>query len=267
MRRQCALLGLSRSRIYYTPVAQTEGDSLCMRRMDELYTESPFYGSRKLVACLRREGFDVNRKRIQRLMHLLGLQAIYQKPRTSISNKAHKKYPYLLSNLVITRPDHVWSADITYIRLRCGFVYLTAIIDWYSRYVLAAKISTTLDMDFCLEALDESLIYAKPEIFNTDQGCQFTSDEFTGRLMQSGIRISMDGKGRALDNIFVERLWRSVKYEEVYTKDYENVAEARSELGRYFLFYNNKRPHQSLNYKTPAEVYGRAQQGQSTILF
>jgi len=238
-----------------------------MRRIDELFTESPFYGSRRMVACLRREGYDVNRKRVQRLMHLMGIEAIYQKPRTTIRDDQSEIYPYLLRGVSIDKPDQVWSTDITYIRLRSGFVYLVAILDWYSRYVLSWVLSTTLDADFCVEALQAALAAGRrPDIFNTDQGSQFTSKEFTGVLKAAEIRISMDGKGRAFDNIFVERLWRSVKYEEVYLKDYEGVKDASRNLGSYWRFYNEQRPHQALDYKTPSEVYKGDQQGVSIFL-
>ena len=227
-----------------------------MRRLDELYTQWPFYGSRKLTAQLNVEGWGVERKRIQRLMRLMGIEAIYAKPRTTKSTPEHRKYPYLLRGLTITRPDQVWATDITYIRLRQGFVYLVAVMDWFSRYVLSWRLSNTLDTSFCIEALQEALQRAgPPAIFNTDQGSQFTSTDFTGCLTAAGIDISMDGRGRAVDNIFVERLWRSVKYEEVYLKDYRTVPEATSGLGDYFSFYDNVRLHQALDYRTPAAVY------------
>lgn len=226
-----------------------------MRLIDEQFTQTPFYGTRRLCVALREKGHIVNRKKMRRLMQEMGLEAIYPKPHLSIGNKEHKKYPYLLRNLNIERPGQVWSEDITYIRLEKGFGYLTAIIDWFSRYVLSWRLSNLLDTDFCLEALDEALGKGRPEIFNTDQGVQFTSLEFTRLLEEQGIAISMDGKGRALDNIFVERLWRSVKYEEVYLKDYKTMGEAQEGLKRYFEYYNLKRPHQSLNYRKPYEVH------------
>ena len=228
-----------------------------MRLIDEEYTKHPFYGSRKLTAWLKRQGYTVNRKRVSRLMRLMEIEAIYPKPQLSNPLKEHQKYPYLLQGLAINRPDYVWAADITYVRLRSGFVYLVAIIDWYSRYLLSSEVSITLEKEFCISSLERALQRSKPEIFNTDQGVQFTNNEFTGQLEQNGIAISMDGRGRALDNIFVERLWRSVKYEEVYINDYQTVRDAVFKLSEYFKFYNNERPHQSLDYQTPFEVYTR----------
>lgn len=226
-----------------------------MRLIDEQFTQTPFYGTRRLCAVLQEKGHIVNRKKMRRLMQEMGLEAIYPKPNLSMGNKIHKKYPYLLRGYAINRPGQVWSEDITYIRLEKGFGYLTAIIDWFSRYVLSWRLSNLLDTDFCLEALEEALRKGCPEIFNTDQGVQFTSHEFTRHLEDKGIAISMDGKGRALDNVFVERLWRSVKYEEVYLKDYKTMREAQEGLQKYFEFYNLKRPHQSLDYKKPHEVH------------
>jgi len=226
-----------------------------MRLIDEEYTRHPFYGTRRLTAWLRREGHKVNIKRVRRLMREMGIEAIYQKPNLSKAFPGHKKYPYLLKNTTIDHPDQVWSTDITYIRMKHGFIYLTAIMDWFSRYVLSFEISTTLDTGFCLDALEKALNISKPEIFNTDQGSQFTSEAFTGCLKSNNITISMDGRGRAFDNIFVERLWRSVKYEEVYLNDYEMVKDAVAGLFRYFEFYNNERVHQALEYQTPNEVY------------
>jgi len=227
-----------------------------MRRIDEVYTEWPFYGSRKITEHLNVEGWEVDRKRIRRLMRLMGIEAIYPKPRTTKSSPEHRKYPYLLRGLKIAHPDHVWATDITYIRLRQGFVYLVAVMDWFSRYVLSWRLSNTLDSSFCVEALQAALQRAgPPAIFNTDQGSQFTSTDFTDCLTASGIDISMDGRGRAVDNIMVERLWRSVKYEEVYLKDYRTMSEAASNLGEYFSFYDNVRLHQALDYQTPAAVY------------
>jgi len=226
-----------------------------MRRIDELYTAFPFYGSRKLTDTLKREGHAINRKRIQRLMRLMGLEAIYPKPKTSLSHSDHKIYPYLLRNVDIARPNHVWSTDITYIPMIGGFMYLVAIMDWYSRYVLSWSISNTLDTEFCMETLREALNHAKPQIFNSDQGVQFTSSSFTQILLDQKIQISMDGKGRALDNVFVERLWRSVKYENIYLMDYRNGLQLHQGLEKYFDFYNQQRPHQSLNSSTPREVY------------
>jgi putative transposase len=251
VRRQCALLGVNRSGLYYAPAGPSAGDLLVMRRIDEQYTRTPFYGSRRMAVSLA-----VNRKRVQRLMQQMGLEAIYPKPRLSANDLQHKVYPYLLRGVVVASPDQVWSTDITYIRLRAGFMYLVAILDWFSRYVLAWRLSNTLDVAFCLAALEESLSgRRRPGIFNSDQGAQFTSQDFTDRLEQEAIRVSMDGRGRVFDNIFIERLWRSVKYEEVYLKDYEGGPEARHGLGQYFRFYNQQRPHQSLGYQTPAAVY------------
>jgi putative transposase len=255
VRRQCELLGLNRSACYYEPVSESAANLKLMRCIDEQYLRTPFYGSRRMTAWLQVAGHAVNRKRVQRLMRQMGLEAIYPKPRTTIAGSGHKVYPYLLRNVAVTRPDQVWSADITYVPLKTGFLYLMAILDWYSRYVLAWRLSNSLDADFCLDALDEALSGGRPEIFNTDQGVQFTSQEFTGRLEAAGVSISMDGKGRALDNVFVERLWRSVKYEEVYLHDYTTGAECRTGVAKYLSFYCEERLHQSLQYRTPAEVY------------
>lgn len=253
--RQCELLGLARSSLYYEPQGNDPYNELLMRLIDEQYTRTPFYGVRRMTAWLRNTGHLVNHKRVARLMDLMGLEAIYPKPRTSKGHPGHKKYPYLLKGLEIVHPNQVWATDITYIRMKRGFIYLMAIMDWFSRYVLSWEISITLDTGFCLVALDRALEIARPEIFNSDQGSQFTSDDFTNRLEDRGIRISMDGRGRYLDNIFVERLWRSVKYEEVYLNDYHEVREAKNRLGQYFQFYNSERLHQSLGYHVPAEVY------------
>ena len=250
--RQCELLGLPRSTCYYKPVGESLENLTLMRRIDQLYLKWPFYGSRKMSREL-----GANRKRIGRLMRLMGIEAIYPKKRTTWPKAGHQIYPYLLRNLTIARADHVWSTDITYIPMRHGFLYLAAVMDWYSRYVLSWRLSNTLDGAFCLEALDEALAGGRPEIFNTDQGSQFTSDLFTGRLKECGIAISMDGRGRAIDNVFIERLWRSVKYEEVYRKDYADGWEAEDSLASYFDFYCHERIHQALDYRTPAEVYGR----------
>jgi putative transposase len=253
--RQCELLGLARSSRYYRPRQVTGLDLELMRIIDEQYTLTPFYGIRRMTACLHQQGHSVNRKRVQRLMRLMGLEAIYPKPRLSKKDDQHKVFPYLLRGLAIERPNQVWASDITYIRLRRGFVYLVAVMDWFSRYVLSWSISVTMDVHFCLEALGNALEKGKPEIFNTDQGAQFTSREFTGLVQQAGARISMDGKGRVFDNIFVERLWRSVKYEEVYIKDYADVLACIEGLRGWFLLYNNQRPHQALGYRTPSQVY------------
>jgi len=253
--RQCELLGLSRSAYYYAPRGESYFNLMLMRLIDEQYTRTPFYGVERMTAWLRRQGYEVNPKRVRRLMRLMDLEPIYPKPRLSTAKKGHKKYPYLLNGLVIDRPDHIWCADITYIRLALGFVYLVAIMDWFSRYVLNWELSIVLEKEFCLKALDNALKISKPDIFNTDQGVQFTSLEFTGRLEAESIRISMDGRGRVFDNIFVERLWRTVKYEEVYPKNYQTVREAKTELAKYFHFYNTERLHESLGYRTPYEVY------------
>jgi putative transposase len=227
-----------------------------MRRIDELHLKYPFYGSRKLADALRREGREVNRKRVQRLMRVMGLEAMAPKPKTSERHPEHVVYPYLLRGLAISRVNQVWATDITYIPMKTGFVYLVAIMDWYSRRVLSWRLSNTLDSSFCVEALEEALSrFSTPEIFNTDQGAQFTADAFTRPLRERGIAISMDGKGRCLDNVFVERLWRSLKYEEVYLHAYDDMAQARDGLGRYLGFYNDERPHQSLGYQTPAAFY------------
>ena len=253
---QCRLLKVARSTLYYQPAPVDPDDLALMRRMDELYTASPFYGSRRMVAVLRRDGWTVNRKRVRRLMRVMGLEAIYQKPNTSKAHPEHKVYPYLLRDLVIERPNQVWCADITYIPMAKGFVYLVAVMDWFSRRVLAWRVSITMEADFCVEALQDALArYGKPEIFNTDQGVQFTSADFVAVLESRGIRISMDGKGRFLDNIFIERLWRSLKYEEVFIKAYGSVMEARRGIGGWLSFYDEERPHQALGYRTPRGVF------------
>jgi putative transposase len=259
VRRQCDLLALARSGLYYEPQGESPENLALMHLLDEAYTAWPFYGVRKMTAHLAREGQAVNVKRVRRLMRLMGLEAIYPRKRLSVPGEGHKRYPYLLRGVEIVRPDQVWSADITYIRLRRGFLYLAAILDWYSRYVLSWTLSSSLDAAFCVWALEEALARGRPEVFNTDQGVQFTSEGFTGILESRGIAISMDGRGRVFDNIFSERLWRTVKYEEVYLKDYADPREAREGLRAYFRFYNEQRPHQALDYRTPAEVYeGRA---------
>jgi len=255
IRRQCQLIGLNRATYYTQPAGETSFNLRLMRVIDEQYLRTPFYGYPKMTAELRRQGYVVNRKRVARLMQLMGLQAVF--PRRSLTQPApgHTIYPYLLRGLAITYPNQVWSADITYIPMALGFMYLVAILDWYSRYVLAWRLSNTLEGAFCLVALDEALQHGHPTIFNTDQGAQFTAQAFTDRLTDAGICISMDGRGRALDNIFVERLWRSVKYEDIYLKDYAAVPALAIGLHDYFRFYNHDRPHQSLNYRVPAEVY------------
>jgi putative transposase len=255
VRRQCELLGLNRSTLYYTPATETEFNLQLMRLIDEQYTRTPFYGWPRMTAHLHRLGYEVNHKRIQRLMQKMGLQAIYPKPRTTVTAREHKTYPYLLRDVEISRPNQVWSADITYVPLLKGFMYLVAIIDWFSRYVLAWRLSNTLDGEFCLLALQRALSLGQPGIFNTDQGVQFTAAAFTSTLEAEGIRISMDGRGRAFDNIFVERLWRSVKYEDIYLKEYATVPALDTGVDSYFGFYNLERPHQSLSYRTPAEVH------------
>lgn len=251
LRRQCELLGLARGSWYYEPAGETKQNLKLMRRIDELYLQRPYFGSRRVGDELK-----VNRKRVQRLMRLMGLEAIYPKPRTTLRNADHKIYPYLLRNLEIIRPNQVWSTDITYIPMQSGFLYLTAVLDWYSRYVLAWRLSNSLDSTFCIEALEEALVGGQPEIFNTDQGVQFTSVAFTSCLASRGVAISMDGRGRALDNVFIERLWRTVKYEEVYLKDYEDAWQAETSLREYFEFYCHGRRHQGLEKRTPAEVHG-----------
>jgi len=255
LRRQCELLGLNRSTLYYTPRGASELNLDVMRLIDEQYTRTPFYGWLRMTAYLCRQGLQVNHKRVQRLMRLMGLEAIYRKPKTTQVDGRATIYPYLLRDLPITHANQVWSSDVTYIRMAHGFMYLVAIIDWFSRYVLTWQLSNTLDGRFCLDALRSALRLGQPAIFNTDQGVQYTAHEFTHTLEATGVRVSMDGRGRALDNIFVERLWRSVKYEDVYLRDYQTVRELDAGLGRYFRFYNQERPHQSLGYRTPAEVH------------
>lgn len=254
VRRQCELIDLHRSTYYYAPVGDSEFNLHLMRLIDEQYLKTPFYGWPRMTAYLRREGYAVNHKRVQRLMRVMDLQAIHPKRKTSMAGKGHKIYPYLLRGLAVVQPNQVWSADITYIPMRYGFMYLVAILDWFSRYVLAWQLSNTLDGLFCLEALQQALLLGQPDIFNTDQGVQFTALRFIACLQAAGARISMDGRGRVFDNIFIERLWRSVKYEDVYLKDYALVPELNTGLGDYFRFYNHDRPHQSLDYRTPAEV-------------
>ena len=254
--RQCEILELARSTAYYTPKPTSPEDLALMRRMDELHLDYPFAGSRMLRDLLKNEGRPVGRKRVRRLMRQMGIEALYRKPNTSRRHAAHPIYPYLLHHLSIKQSNHVWATDITYIPMRRGFVYLVAIVDWYSRRVLAWRLSNTLTTDFCIEALQEALLrYGVPEIFNTDQGSQFTSVEFTGVLKENGIRISMDGKGCWRDNVFVERLWRTIKYEEVYLKAYDSVSQAKASLGQFITFYNSRRPHQTFAGKTPDMIY------------
>lgn len=261
--RQCQILRLARSTAYYTPEPTSPADLALMHRIDELHLDYPFAGSRMLRDMLCREGHPIGRKHVRTLMKKMGIEALYRKPNTSRKHAAHPIYPYLLRNLTIDRSNQVWATDITYIPMRRGFVYLVAIVDWYSRRVLAWRLSNTLTTDFCIDALQEAIArYGQPDIFNTDQGSQFTSAEFTGVLRENGIRISMDGKGCWRDNIFVERLWRTIKYEEVYLKAYDSVSAAKASLGIYLGFYNTRRPHQSLDGKTPDAIYfaGLAQQ-------
>jgi len=256
LRQQCKLLELHRSNLYYVEAQEREENLDLMRLLDEEYTRHPFKGVLRMKAYLDDLGRRVNIKRIRRFLRLMGLEAIYPKKNLSQSNPAHKKYPYLLKDLVIEKPNQVWCTDITYVRLAQGFMYLVAVMDWYSRYVLSWRLSNSLDSSFCIEALEDALMmYGFPEIFNSDQGVQFTSEAFTGLLLANDIKISMDAKGRAFDNIFIERLWRSVKYEEVYLKEYFSAKEAKMGLDGYFKFYNYERHHQALDYKKPAEVY------------
>mgnify|MGYP002784079004 FL=1 len=260
--RQCELLEISRSSYYYEPCSESPENLALMRQIDEQYLETPFYGSRRMTAYLQAAGHPVNHKRIQRLMRLMGLEALYQKPRTTIPNKEHIVYPYLLRNVPIERANHVWSTDITYVPMHRGFLYLTAVIDWYSRFVLSWRLSNSMDGSFCREALLEALErYGTPEIFNTDQGAQFTSPQFTSILLSHNVRISMDGCGRALDNVFCERLWRSVKYECLYLRVLESVPEVREALIWYFDLHNNRKPHQALKYKTPKTVFENERTG------
>lgn len=266
--RQCKLLELNRSTWYYEPATETAENLELMQRIDELYLKMPFLGSRRIAAKLSQPGCEINRKRVQRLMRIMGLEAIHPKPRTSQSSPEHKIYPYLLRNLAVTRPNQVWCADITYIPMPTGFMYLVAIMDWYSRYVIGWRLSNTLDARFCLETLEDALIMNQPTIFNTDQGVQFTARGFTKRLEDAEVAVSMDGRGRFVDNIFIERLWRSLKYEDVYIKEYATVPALEIGLTHYFDLYNYERPHQTLGYATPAECYfsgtslGRGKHGQ-----
>jgi putative transposase len=256
MRRQCEILGVNRSSLYYENVGPNAEELELMRRIDELHLEFPFYGSRSIARELRAQGLVANRKRVQRLMRVMDIEAIAPKPNTSRREPEHPVYPYLLRGLTIDRPNQVWAADITYIPLAHGFAYLVAVMDWYSRRVLSWRLSNTFDSAFCVEALEEALSrFGQPEIFNTDQGSQFTAEAFTSVLLARGVKISMDGKGRCIDNVFVERLWRSLKYEEVYLNDYDDLVEARAGLGRYFEFYNNRRQHKALGYQAPASFY------------
>ena len=256
LRKQCELLHINRSQLYYKPLGENEENLHLMTLLDEEYTRYPFKGVLRLTTYLQDLGFSVNSKRVRRLLRKMSLMAIYPKKKLTQSHPEHKIYPYLIRGLSIQTANHVWCSDITYIRLSQGFSYLVAIMDWYSRYVLSWRLRTSLDRSFCLDALSDALLsYEKPEIFNTDQGSQYTSEDFTGLLLANGIKVSMDGRGRVFDNIFIERLWRNVKYEEVYMKSYSSLKEARESLGNYFDFYNYKRHHQALENKKPAELY------------
>jgi putative transposase len=250
-------LELNRSALYYKPAGPSEKTLELLKAIDRIFTDFPFFGARKIRAYLRQQGYEVSRKRVRRLMRILGLESIYPRPRTSIPSPEHKIYPYLLKGLNINKPNQVWSADITYIPMCQGFVYVVAIIDWFSRYVLSWALSNTIDADFCVEALEEALQFGTPEIFNTDQGSQFTSETFVSKVLSNNVQVSMDGRGRWMDNVFVERLWRSLKYEEVYLRAYDNTKEARSLIGRWFNFYNSQRPHQALDYQTPMQVHNK----------
>lgn len=249
------MLGLARASLYYTALPESAENLEYMRLLDEEYTRHPFYGVPRMTFWLRDAGHGVGPKRVRRLLRLMGLMAVYPKPHLSLNPLEHRRFPYLLRGVKILRPNQVWSTDITYIRLRGGFVYLAAVIDWFSRYVLAWELSTTLEADFCVAVVERALLTQRPEIFNTDQGVQFTCNAFQAPLLAAQVKLSMDGRGRVFDNIFVERLWRSVKYEEVFLHDYQDVGESRRGLGRYFPFYNRGRPHQALEYRTPHNVY------------
>jgi putative transposase len=255
LRRQCDLLGLPRSTAYYTPIPESQENLALMKEIDAIYLDNPSYGSRTIATALANMGWEVNRKRVQRLMRLMNIAGVTPKRNTSKPAPGHRVFPYLLRNVAISHPDQVWSTDITYVPLRNGFVYLTAVMDWYSRYVLSWRLSNRLEGSFCVEALDEALQRGKPEVFNTDQGSQFTSAVFVNRLLDRAVAVSMDGRGRALDNVFIERLWRSVKYQEIFLRDYATVADVEEGLKLYFEKYNHERPHQSLDNLTPAKVY------------
>jgi putative transposase len=257
VRQQCELLSLNRATWYYTAATESAENLCLMRLIDEQYMRRPFFGSRRMAVWLESVGHVVNRKRVQRLMRLMGIEALYPKPRTTQNNPEHRVFPYLLRDVAIVRPDQVWSTDITYVPMPRGFMYLTAVIDWYSRYVLSWQLSNSLEGSFCLEVLEAALAQGRPEIFNTDQGVQYTAAAFTGRLQRDGILISMDGRGRALDNVFIERLWRSIKYECLYLHGFDTVPSLTRGLSDYFDFYRHERPHQALDYSTPAEVYGQ----------
>ncbi len=255
--RQCELVSISRSGFYHRPAAETPLNLALMRLVDAQFLETPWYGSRQMARHLRREGYGVGRKRVRRLMARMGLAPIYQRPRTTVPHPGHRVWPYLLRDLVVDRPDQVWCADITYIPMRRGFLYLVAVMDWATRKVLAWRVSNTMDVEFCIEALEEALArFARPEIFNSDQGSQFTSPRFTGVLQAAGVRISMDGRGRWMDNVFIERLWRSLKYECVYLHAFETGSELRAGLAAWIVYYNGSRPHSALSGQTPNEAYG-----------
>ena len=255
IRTQAELLGLNRSGLYYKPKPPSEEELALKRSIDEIFTEHPYYGSRRITAALRRRGFDVNRKAVQRHVREMGLEAVHPGPNLSRRNQKHRVYPYLLRGMVIATPHQVWGTDITYIRLARGWLYLVALLDWYSRYVVSWELSDSLEMDFVLAAVEKGFAKARPQILNSDQGSQFTSPAYIQLVEAAGVRISMDGRGRAIDNVFTERLWRTLKYEEVYLKEYSSPREARASIGTYFEFYNTRRLHQSLEYRTPAEVY------------
>lgn len=255
VRGQCELLGLNRSGLYYTPAKESDLNLRLMRLIDEQYLKTPFFGWPRMTVYLQRLGYRVNHKRVQRLMRLMDLEAIHPKPKTSKPDNENRVYPYLLRNLVVSRPNQVWNSDITYVPMSKGFMYLVAIIDWFSRYVISWEVSNSLDSLFCLDCLHQALETGRPEIFNTDQGSQFTARSFTQALEEAGVRVSMDGRGRAMDNIFVERLWRSVKYEDIYLKNYETGHDLMDGIEGYFNFYNLERPHQGLGYRTPMEVH------------
>jgi putative transposase len=256
VRRQCAMLGVARSGVYRKPSPANDTDLALMRRIDALHTERPFLGSRRIARMLGEDGLPINRKRVRRLMRLMGIEALGPKPRTTKPAPGHKIYPYLLRDMTIDRPNQVWAADITYIPIGCGFLYLVAVIDWASRAVLSWRLSNTMDASFCVAALEEALAqYGRPEIFNTDQGSQFTSADFTGVLSKAGASISMDGRGRGMDNVFIERVWRSLKYEDIYLKGYADGREAKAGIGEYFAFYNERRLHQALGYRAPMAVW------------
>ena len=263
--RQCELACIPRSSYYYRPMPESTLNHELMRIIDEQYMKTPFYGIPRMTAFLRSKGYNINHKRVERLMSIMGIHAIYPKKHLSNPTPSYKVYPYLLKDIDICWPDQVWCSDITYIRMKRGFAYLVAIMDWYSRYVLSWRLSMTLDAQFCIEALNDALLIGKPEIFNSDQGSQYTSNDFTSTLLSQGILISMDGRGRVFDNIFIERLWRTLKYEEVYLKDYAHVWDAEHNIRKYFEFYNTERYHSALGYKTPEEVYSKKRDATSKI--